>query len=93
VYQPEQTFLHIVPGSSPGPSTPVAGYDLWWWAFIAFVVAAIAMALALLVEKSGERIVPMANWAAKLAFALVLFVAAANVVISFMLCGLGACPG
>lgn len=88
-----QTFLHIVPGSPPGPSTPVAGYDLWWWAFITFTVASVAMALSMLVEKSDETVGPQMDWLAKVAFVLVFLVATANVVISFALCGLGPCSG
>lgn len=88
-----QTFLHIVPGSPAGPSTPVAGYDLWWWAFITFTVASLSMALAMIIEKSGEDVGPRMDRLAKLAFVLVFLVAAANVAISLSLCGLGACPG
>jgi disulfide bond formation protein DsbB len=88
-----QTFLHIVPGSPLGPSTPVAGYDLWWWAFITFTVASVAMALAMVVEKSGEAVGPQMDLLAKVGFVLVFLVATANIVISFGLCGLGPCPG
>lgn len=86
-----QTFLHIVPGSPPGPSAPVLGYDLWWWAFIAFVVSGVGIAAILFLDDPRERRAPAPTTATTVAFVLVLGLAAVNVLITLSVCGLGPC--
>lgn len=88
-----QTFLHIVPGSPAGPSAPVAGYDLWWWAFLAFLVAGGCIALMLILEGDEERSGPTMDWLAQLLFGYVLIATALNVAIAVKLAGFGMWPG
>ncbi len=87
-----QTFLHIVPGSPPGPSTPVMGFDLWWWAFISFLVAAIAISIALIFYKP-DNIIPTDSKLTKVSFIILLLVSFSNIIITFSLCRTGPCAG
>lgn len=85
-----QTFLHIVPGSPPGPSKPVEGYDLWWWAFLVFGVALVFIAIMLVLSDREPR-PPKPNLLSRVAFLVVLLVAVGNVIITLKICGLGLC--
>jgi len=91
-----QIVLHIVPGTG-GYGSPVLGLHLYTWAFIVFVVSIFLIGLMLVIgtdyeasERSeySKRIPQFA----KIIFFIVLIITAANVVTTFLECGLTQCP-
>lgn len=92
-----QIVLHIVPvaGEPTGFGAEVLGMHLYTWAFVVFVCSMIGIALLLIVTKWES---PDADHTRDMTLpeksAVWLFVAlvAANVLLAFLECGLGACP-
>lgn len=86
-----QISLHVCPGF-PEFGMPVLGLSLYTWSFVVFVcvVALIALLLCLYDPKESDEEEPLDVWG-KLAFGLILAVALANVVTTYMQCGLGPC--
>lgn len=87
-----QISLHVCPGFSQF-GVPVLGLSLYTWSFIVFVCVVLAVALLLFLydpKESAAQRPPLNAWS-KTACALLLFVAAANVITTFMQCGLGPC--
>lgn len=86
-----QISLHVCPGFSTF-GVPVLGLSLYTWSFIVFVCVVLAVAILLFLydpKESSERS-PLNGWS-KFACGLLLFVAIANILTTFMQCGLGPC--
>ncbi len=93
-----QILLHIVPG--PGPSgygTPVFGMHLYTWAFLIFAAAILLIGVMMYFEtqfegheRSGSK--RDLSLFVKSVFFLVVIIAAANVVTTFLECGITQCP-
>lgn len=83
--------LHVCPdGSSFG--MPILGLSLYTWSFIVFICSILAIALLLFLYNPREnRIVAPLNWWSKLSTALLLLLAFANTITTYMQCGLGTC--
>jgi magnesium-transporting ATPase (P-type) len=87
-----QMALHICP-QFPTFGTPVFGLDLYWWAFIVFTASIFVIAIMLfLYTKEQEKPVPM-NWVEKGVFVLIAAITLANVITTFLECGLSVCKG
>jgi disulfide bond formation protein DsbB len=87
-----QILLHILPGD-PGYGSAIFGYHYYTWAFIAFVVALILLALILLLDRQfDERPTPPPGMAARLAVLLAIGLAAANMLSTLAVCGFASCP-
>ncbi|HEX2787052.1 MAG TPA: disulfide bond formation protein B [Ignavibacteria bacterium] len=101
-----QILLHIVPvpGQPTGYGTPILGMHLYTWAFIFFMITIFIIAVVILfgkqfetssdslTDKSTEPSGSKLEGFAMFAFYVVFILAAANVVTSFLECGLGPCP-
>lgn len=92
VFAVRQILLHIAPGD-PGYGSIVLGYHYYTWSAIVFAVAIVATAVALLFDEQFEgsgprRLGPVAIVAVTLALGLTL----ANVVTTFLECGVHECP-
>ena len=91
-----QMLLHIVPGTG-GYGTPILGLHLYTWAFIVFGVAALLVSAMLILdgqfeeERSSQAEQPMHGFA-KAVFLLMVFLAAANAVTTYVECGFQECP-
>lgn len=87
-----QISLHACPGFSTF-GLPVLGLSLYTWSFIVFVccVAAIALLLFLYDPKSKETIHSEMNIWCRFAFAMLFLITVANVVTTFIQCGLSVC--
>jgi len=89
-----QICLHICPGF-PTFGEPVLGLSLYTWAFIVFASSIFAVAILLLMHTPSKdfpkprKVAPLGM----VAFGLVLLVAFADVITTFMECGLSACVG
>jgi disulfide bond formation protein DsbB len=101
-----QVLLHIVPvpGQPTGYGTPILGMHLYTWAFIFFTMTIFIIAVVMLFGKQFETSFNGSNSKsskassnrlegfAMFAFYVIFILAVANVVTSFMECGLGPCP-
>lgn len=101
-----QILLHIVPvsGQPTGYGTPILGMHLYTWAFIFFTATIFIIAVVMLfgkqfeassdnlTDKSTEPSGSKLEGFAMIAFYVVFILAAANVVTSFLECGVGPCP-
>lgn len=87
-----QISLHVCPGM-PTFGFPVLGLSLYTWSFVVFVCCVLSVAGLLFLYDSSRysEEEPEQNALGKLAFWLLLAVAAANVITTFMHCGLTAC--
>ncbi|MGZ5813439.1 MAG: disulfide bond formation protein B [Xanthobacteraceae bacterium] len=89
-----QILLHILPGD-PGYGSALAGYHYYTWALIGFAAAILLLASMLLFDRQFEDRANSAIAAgpfAGLAVWLVIALTAANVVSTYLECGLAACP-
>jgi disulfide bond formation protein DsbB len=87
-----QILLHILPGD-PGYGTAILGYHYYTWAFIAFVVALILLALILLLDGQFDTApATPAGMAVRLAVLLAIGLAAANILSTLAICGFVSCP-
>jgi len=91
-----QILLHIDPSDS-GYGSPVSGMHLYTWALIVFVVAIFLIAVMMFFEGQFEKNADNKSTSnlsrfIKAVFFLVVLIAAANVVTTFLECGLGQCP-
>lgn len=88
-----QILLHILPGD-PGYGTALLGIHYYTWALIGFAAAIVLLASMLLFDRQfGDRAgLPIAAGPfAVLAVWLVVALTAANVVSTYLECGLAAC--
>lgn len=87
-----QISLHVCPGT-PAFGLPVLGLSLYTWSFIIFACCVLAVALLLLLynPKEPAESTPPMEWWGKLAFILILTLALANVLTTFIQCGFGPC--
>ena len=91
-----QILLHINPGDT-GYGTPVFGMHLYTWALIVFVVSIILIGLMLFSDEQYhdyDDFKPLKNvgWFAGIVFFLVVLIAGANVVTTYLECGIQQCP-
>ena len=90
-----QILLHIVPGTGAYGST-IFGWHLYTWSFVVAAIAILLTVLMLLSNKQFESPQEQDSGSfgklAKLVFVVALLIAAANVVTTFLECGLGQCP-
>ncbi|MGD9922257.1 MAG: disulfide bond formation protein B [Pseudorhodoplanes sp.] len=88
-----QILLHILPGD-PGYGSAILGYHYYTWAFIAFVLALVLLALILLLEGQFDAAaaLPQPGTLARAAVVLVIALTAANIVSTLAICGFTACP-
>ncbi len=91
-----QILLHIDPSDS-GYGSPVLGMHLYTWAFIVFAVVILLIGIMMFFETQFEENADNKSTSSlsrfiKAVFFLVVFIAAANVVTTFLKCGLGQCP-
>lgn len=93
-----QILLHIVPGSGPlGYGSPILGMHLYTWAFIIFAVAILLIGVMMFFDSQFEDIASNRSTEElslfiKCVFLLVIIIAAANVVTTFLECGIYKCP-
>jgi disulfide bond formation protein DsbB len=86
-----QILLHICPGS-PTFGIPVFGFGLYTWAFIAFACCFLGISFLLMLYQPTFKAAKM-NFLEKTAAFALIFVTAANVITTFIECGLGPCVG
>ena len=91
-----QILLHIAPGSG-GYGSPVFGYHLYTWALLVFVVSIILIGLMLLSERQyedydREKTTDTLDGFVKVVFFLALLITVANIVTTYLECGLNQCP-
>lgn len=86
--------LHICPGL-PQVQLPFLGLHLYTWAFLVFVCSLLALAAGLALhipsEKRDQVEINAFPILGKIAFYLLLFVAATNALATFIQCGLSIC--
>jgi len=93
-----QILLHIVPGAGPsGFGSSVMGLHLYTWALIVFATVILLIGIMMFFEtqfedSSENRSAKSIGWFVKAVFFLVVLIAAANVVTTFLECGIGQCP-
>ena len=87
-----QISLHVCPGF-PGFGLPVLGLSLYTWSFFVFVCCVLAIGLLLFLYKpnESEQEPALLDFWGKTAFTLIFFVTVANIITTFMQCGLGVC--
>lgn len=87
-----QISLHVCPGSTQF-GFPVIGLSLYTWSFVVFVCSVLAIALLLLFYRPGQSETPPErfNGWCKFALGVIFAIALANVVTTFMQCGLSVC--
>jgi disulfide bond formation protein DsbB len=89
-----QILLHIVPGTG-SCGNPIFGMHLYTWAFIAFALMIVGCAILLLDDRQFARPEPWPSRMSVLpltAFATFFVLAAANIVSTLLICGVGFCP-
>src|SRR5947207_484698 len=90
-----QVLLHIMPGDA-GYGSALLGYHYYTWAFIGFAAALVLIGIMLLFENqfgADAAGTPHAvSAAARIAVALVIALAALNVISTLLECGFAACP-
>lgn len=89
-----QVLLHIVPGSGSYGSA-VFGLHMYTWSFIAAMLIIIATSVMLGVDRQYEK--PNGfnhGWSliTHILFAIILFLIVANIISTFLLCGISTCP-
>jgi len=86
-----QIFLHLAP-TDPGYGGLLLGLYFYDWAAISFIIILCTAAIALLLEKGFNQVVPTTNrWIqALMVFFLILILA--NILSTLLECGLGVCP-
>lgn len=87
-----QISLHVCPGF-PEFGLPVLGMSLYTWSFMIFVCSVLGIAVLLSLYRPKDSLVerqPL-NILDKTAAGLLLFIALANIVTTFMQCGFGPC--
>ncbi len=86
-----QISLHVCPGMSPF-GLPVLGLSLYTWSFFVFVCVVLGVAVLLFLYDPHDNVeMPPLNLWGKFASGLLFFVVVANIVTTFMLCGIGPC--
>lgn len=87
-----QIALHVCPGF-PTFGIPFWGLSLYTWSFIVYVSSIVYIAFLLLIFNKTDKSVETSkvNWLGYPAFGLIFFVALANIVTTFSLCGFGPC--
>jgi disulfide bond formation protein DsbB len=87
-----QISLHVCPGFSQF-GLPVLGMSLYTWSFIVFVCCVLAVSLLLFLynPRQSEEPMPTLNLWSKFACWLIFLITVANVITTFLQCGLGAC--
>ncbi len=91
-----QILIHIVPGTG-GYGSTVWGLHLYTWAFVVFAVAILLIGLMMVLdgqfeERDVDRATRDMSFIVKAVFFLAVFIAASNVVTTFLECGFGQCP-
>lgn len=92
VFAVRQILLHIAPGD-PGYGSTVFGWHFYTWSAVVFGVAIVGVAIGLLFDEqfrgnARRRMAP----AAVIAIVIAIGLAAANVVTTFLECGVHVCP-
>ena len=92
VFAVRQILLHIAPGD-PGYGSTVLGWHFYTWSAVVFAVAILGAAIGLLFDEQfrGDARRRMAP-AAVIAIVVAIGLAAANVVTTFLECGVHVCP-
>jgi disulfide bond formation protein DsbB len=88
-----QILLHIVPGFTPFGS-PMMGLSLYTWALVTFVVSIIGVSFLLYIydpKKHQKSNKIKMNTFSKFTFAIALIIVCANLIYTFIHCGLGPC--
>lgn len=87
-----QVLLHIAPGD-PGYGSPFLGLHFYTWAFIAFVIIMVWVAVMLVIDRNASdhnSLIPMDSFTGFIMW-LFFFLVAANVVSTLLECGFGPC--
>ena len=93
-----QILLHVAPGNPNGPGygSPVFGWHLYTWGLVIFVATIAVIGMMMLFEKHFDFGSPAAprpmSKPVMAVFALVTFLAAANILSTFLMCGFSPCP-
>lgn len=89
-----QISLHVCPGSTSF-GEPVLGLELYTWALVVFSCSILVAAIMLFLYTTSPQNIQKVRMSLfeKIAFWLVLFMTAANVVTTLQECGLSACIG
>lgn len=87
-----QISLHVCPGF-PAFGLPVLGLSLYTWSFIVFVCVVLAVACLLFLYDpiESQKDNPPINGFCTFAFILIFLVTVANIVTTFLQCGIGPC--
>lgn len=87
-------LLHICAESPLPDHLPILGFHLYTWSFIVFTCAMITITLSLFLYKPSAETASKSkpfSILASMAFIIILLVAAANAVTTFIQCGWGPC--
>jgi disulfide bond formation protein DsbB len=88
-----QLSLHVCPGFAPY-GTPILGFGLYTWAFIAFVCSMIVIAVLMFMYNSQWK--PLASKSLKYlegcAFLYILAIVIADIITAAYVCGIKVCP-
>ena len=93
-----QILLHIAPGNPNGPGygSPVFGWHLYTWGLVIFMATIGVVALMMFYEKHFDLNTPASprpmSKPVMAVCALVIFLTAANIFTTFLMCGLAPCP-
>lgn len=87
-----QISLHVCPGF-PEFGFPVLGLSLYTWSFVVFVCTGIAVAGLLFLYDPGKDSAESSSFSSfgKFVFGLLFTVTAANMITTFLNCGMGPC--
>jgi len=89
-----QILLHIVPGTGSYGS-PILQLHLYTWAFLIFTAAAVIISILLLFEgqfQNSEGVNRLLTGYERFAVVLLMLIVGANMVTTFLECGLKPCP-
>lgn len=95
-----QIALHILPGD-PGYGSALLGYHYYTWAFMAFAISMVLIALVMLFDRQFEREPSLSAATStttggsvliRLSVWLVIILVGLNVVSTVAMCGFEACP-
>ncbi|TWT81275.1 disulfide bond formation protein B [Planctomycetes bacterium CA13] len=93
-FSTRQVLLHISPepGAPLGYGTPFFGMHLYTWGVLIFVACILGSAIFLfLIEDEREAPPRAASWFEKISFYLMFFICTANLLSTFLMCGVGPC--
>ncbi len=86
-----QVFLHLAPGD-PGYGHLLFGFDLYIWSVTAFTIVIVLIAIAMLFEHGFTQSQQKPGRTIRAIIILFLVLILANLISTFVECGISACP-